>query len=157
MKPRTSPAPSGIVSPWTAPPKVETPLEQQLHEKARRGEALIRMVGLRYELHVRLPVTYRAAEDAEKAAALVIGRFFDRNRAALKSLLATQKIFYDVQQLLEPKVTLEFGETPLYAAASSHNVELAEKYALDRLASVLTVANLTASMMQHFMSVVRVR
>lgn len=158
--------PKGILSPWGL--KREEPaftVEDRLREKIRRGRTPVAVQGRQYHLLVTLPVSFKrddsAVGNATTAAMHVLGEFFARaNTKELVALLATQKLGFKEEAILGPRVSFELGPVKLYAAASSHDVKLAQAMALDRLALALTQARLTIKgfdklMSEHYLEVVR--
>jgi len=114
---------------------------------------------------VTLPASFKRDDDAVSnattAAMHVLGEFFTRaNSKAFDALLATQKLAFKEETILGPRVSFELGPVKLYAAASSHDVKLAQAMALDRLALALTQARLTIKdfsvlMTEHYLEIVR--
>lgn len=158
--------PKGILSPWGLK-RDEAPqtVEEQLRAKMRRGRTPVAIQGRQYHLLVTLPVGFKrddtAALSATTAAMHVLGEFF--GRAATRefhALLAVQKLALKEEAIIGPRVAFELGPVKLYAAASSHDVKLAQAMALDRLALALTQARLTIKgfdklMAEHYLEIVR--
>jgi hypothetical protein len=156
----------GVISPWGLK-RNEAPLtlEERLRPKVRHGHTPVAIQGRQYHLLVRLPIGFKrdatATQHATDAATTVLGEFLVR--AASKpffALLAVQKLAFKEEQIIGPRVSFELGPVTLHAAASSHDVKLAQAMAVDRLALALTQARLTIKdfdkiMTEHYLEIVR--
>lgn len=156
----------GVVSPWGMKREAApATIEEQLRTKVRRGRTPVAVQGRQYQLLVTLPVSFKrddtATLHATTAAMHVLGEFFTRAASrAFTERLAEQKLALKEEAILGPRVAFELGAVRLFAAASSHDLKLAQAMALDRLAHALTQARLTIKgfdklMAEHYLQVVR--
>lgn len=158
---------TGVLSPWGLLREKAEPLTvaEQLRTKVRPGRTPVAIQGRQYHLLVVLPMGFKqddsATLSATTAALNVLGEFFQRAMSKqLLALLHEQKLALEEEQIIGPRVAFELGPIKLYAAASSHDVKLAQAMALDRLALALTQARITIKgfhqlMSEHFLQIVR--
>lgn len=151
----------GLVNPWAAPKQDEQSIEAKLSGKARPGTLPVGMQGRYYTILVTLPVFFSKGEDAELAARHVLGEFFQKAKGHhFLEILRHQKLSWNENDVLGPKITFEFGPVKVHAAASSSDLKLAQALGLDRLAMAFTEARLrhptlAALMKEHFLEVLR--
>lgn len=123
-------------SPWAKPEEAEVdPLEG-----ARPGRTSVVISGNLFDFAVLLPIKLEAAR-AQGLALAILGDCLltGLTRPGFQEALAEQKLALASRaQLLGACIELQLGQVVLHAVASSGNLEVAQRMAIDRIAQALT-------------------
>lgn len=130
--------PTGVLSPWGLHKPKEQSVEERILDNARPGSTLVSVRGQRYTILIKVQATFKDAKDTQDAASHILGEFLSEQKARLTPFLHTQKMAFDEKDLKAAATSLEFGNSCVWAVASSTDEGLAKKMAVDRLAMAFT-------------------